>query len=100
MSTFGELVALDLEYFTPKGREVMEKVFWKNSLAAYRWKKAPRQPAQSRPDRPHNKKPKQEKGTRAMMKTHRRRIADRSPVGRARHGANTANFCGGAKAVR
>ena len=39
MSTFGELVALDLEYFTPKGREVMEKVFWKNSLAAYRWKK-------------------------------------------------------------
>ena len=33
------LVALDLEYFTPKGREVMEKVFWKNSLAAYRWKK-------------------------------------------------------------
>jgi len=39
MSTFGELVALDLEYFTPKGRDVMEKVFWKNSLAAYRWKK-------------------------------------------------------------
>jgi len=39
MSTFGELVALDLEYFTPKGREVMEKIFWKNSLAAYRWKK-------------------------------------------------------------
>jgi L-fuconolactonase len=39
MSSFGELVALDLEYFTPKGREVMEKVFWKNSLAAYRWKK-------------------------------------------------------------
>jgi L-fuconolactonase len=39
MSTFEELVALDYEYFTPKGREVMEKVFWKNSLAAYRWKK-------------------------------------------------------------
>jgi predicted TIM-barrel fold metal-dependent hydrolase len=39
MSTFGEMVALDLEYFTPKGREVMEKVFWKNSLSAYRWKK-------------------------------------------------------------
>ena len=39
MSTFGELVALDLEYFTPKGHEVMEKVFWKNSLSAYRWKK-------------------------------------------------------------
>lgn len=39
MSTFGELVALDHEYFAPKGREVMEKVFWKNSLAAYRWKK-------------------------------------------------------------
>jgi predicted TIM-barrel fold metal-dependent hydrolase len=39
MSTFGELVALDHEYFGPKGREVMEKVFWKNSLAAYRWKK-------------------------------------------------------------
>ncbi|HEY1877322.1 MAG TPA: amidohydrolase family protein, partial [Rhizomicrobium sp.] len=39
MSTFGELVALDYEYFTPKGRDVMEKVFWKNSLAAYRWKK-------------------------------------------------------------
>ena len=39
MSTFGELVALDLEYFTPKGRAVMEKIFWKNSLAAYRWKK-------------------------------------------------------------
>jgi len=39
MSTFGELVSLDHEYFTPKGHEVMEKVFWKNSLAAYRWKK-------------------------------------------------------------
>ena len=39
MSTFGELVALDHEYFAPKGREVMEKIFWKNSLAAYRWKK-------------------------------------------------------------
>ncbi|MFO1246760.1 MAG: amidohydrolase family protein [Alphaproteobacteria bacterium] len=39
MSTFGELVALDRAYFGPKGREVMEKVFWKNSLAAYRWKK-------------------------------------------------------------
>ena len=39
MSTFGELVALDQEYFAPKGREVMEKVFWKNSLSAYRWKK-------------------------------------------------------------
>jgi len=37
MSTFGELVALDLEYFTPKGRDVMEKVFWKNSLKPYRW---------------------------------------------------------------
>ena len=46
MSSFGELVALDLEYFTPKGREVMEKVFWKNSLAAYRWKKRrPNQPS-------------------------------------------------------
>lgn len=46
MSTFGELVALDHEYFAPKGREVMEKVFWKNSLAAYRWKKrAPNQPS-------------------------------------------------------
>jgi predicted TIM-barrel fold metal-dependent hydrolase len=42
MSTFGELVALDHEYFAPKGREVMEKVFWKNSLAAYRWKKRAR----------------------------------------------------------
>ena len=39
MSTFGELVALDQEYFAPKGRDVMEKVFWKNSLSAYRWKK-------------------------------------------------------------
>ena len=46
MSSFGELVALDLEYFTPKGREVMEKVFWKNSLSAYRWKKRrPNQPS-------------------------------------------------------
>lgn len=25
------------EYFTAKGREVCEKFFWKNSLAAYRW---------------------------------------------------------------
>ena len=39
MSTFGELVALDRAYFGPKGHEVMEKVFWKNSLSAYRWKK-------------------------------------------------------------
>jgi len=27
------------EYFTGKGAAVVEKVFWKNSLAAYRWKK-------------------------------------------------------------
>lgn len=39
MSSFGQLVDLDYEYFAPKGREVMEKVFWKNSLSAYGWKK-------------------------------------------------------------
>ena len=26
------------DYFTGKGREACEKYFWKNSLAAYRWK--------------------------------------------------------------
>ena len=46
MSTFGELVALDHEYFSPKGREVMEKVFWKNSLCGLSLEEAARQPAQ------------------------------------------------------
>jgi predicted TIM-barrel fold metal-dependent hydrolase len=39
MSSFEELVDLNYAYFGPKGREVMDKVFWKNSLSAYRWKK-------------------------------------------------------------
>ena len=34
-----EAIQKTAEYFTPKGHEVMEKVFWKNSLSAYRWKK-------------------------------------------------------------
>jgi predicted TIM-barrel fold metal-dependent hydrolase len=46
MSSFEELVDLNYAYFSPKGREVMDKVFWKNSLSAYRWKKRrPNQPS-------------------------------------------------------
>jgi predicted TIM-barrel fold metal-dependent hydrolase len=39
MSTFGELLALTHAYFSEKGPEAVEKFYWKNSLAAYRWKK-------------------------------------------------------------
>ena len=33
--------ALALEYFTPKGAEVVDQVFWKNSQLAYRWTREP-----------------------------------------------------------
>ena len=39
MGTFGETLDLVHEYFTKKGPEAVEKFFWKNSLAAYRWVK-------------------------------------------------------------
>ena len=39
MGTFGETLGLVHEYFTQKGPAAVEKFFWKNSLAAYRWVK-------------------------------------------------------------
>jgi L-fuconolactonase len=39
MSTFGEMLALVHGYVSQKDPEAIEKFFWKNSLAAYRWKK-------------------------------------------------------------
>ena len=39
MGTFPQTLNLVLEYFTAKGREVAEKFFWKNSVAAYHWVK-------------------------------------------------------------
>jgi predicted TIM-barrel fold metal-dependent hydrolase len=37
MSTFGETLAMVHEYVTQKDPTANDKVFWKNSLAAYRW---------------------------------------------------------------
>ena len=42
--TYPQVLSIVRDYFTSKGREVEEKFFWKNSLAAYRW--ASRNPAQ------------------------------------------------------
>jgi len=39
MSTFGEMLALVHGYVAQKDPEAVEKFFWKNSLAVYRWKK-------------------------------------------------------------
>ena len=39
MSTFGELLELVHTYVSQKDPGAVEKLFWKNSLAAYRWKK-------------------------------------------------------------
>jgi L-fuconolactonase len=37
-ASYGEVFNLAWQYFTAKGQAVAEKVFWKNSVAAYRWK--------------------------------------------------------------
>ncbi len=37
MGTFAETFNLVREYFTSKGPDVVEKFFWKNSVAAYHW---------------------------------------------------------------
>jgi len=43
---YPEVFKIVREYFAGKGRAAEEKYFWKNSLAAYRWKKrAPNQPS-------------------------------------------------------
>ena len=43
--TYPQVLSVVREYFTGKGPAAAEKYFWKNSLAAYRWKKrAPHQP--------------------------------------------------------
>jgi L-fuconolactonase len=39
MGTFGETLGLVQQYFKQKGPEAVEKFFWKNSVAAYRWVK-------------------------------------------------------------
>lgn len=45
LGTYKQVLSIVREYFTAKGREVAEKYFWKNSIAAYRWvKREPRQP--------------------------------------------------------
>lgn len=36
---YPQVLGVVREYFTAKGREVAEKYFWKNSIAAYRWVK-------------------------------------------------------------
>ncbi len=42
---YPEVLNIVQEYFTAKGRRIAEKYFWRNSVAAYRWKKrAPDQP--------------------------------------------------------
>jgi L-fuconolactonase len=42
---FETILGVVREYFTAKGREVAEKYFWKNSIAAYRWiRRDPSQP--------------------------------------------------------
>ena len=38
-ATYPLVLKIVREYFTAKGTEVAEKYFWKNSLAAYHWKK-------------------------------------------------------------
>jgi predicted TIM-barrel fold metal-dependent hydrolase len=43
---YPEVLQVVQDYFTRKGPAVAEKYFWRNSLAAYRWK--PRDPAQRR----------------------------------------------------
>jgi L-fuconolactonase len=32
-----QIVGIVREYFLGKGREIAEKYFWRNSVAAYRW---------------------------------------------------------------
>ena len=39
MSTFGELLELVHGYVSHKDPGAIDKLFWKNSLTAYRWKK-------------------------------------------------------------
>jgi L-fuconolactonase len=44
-SPYSQMLSLVRQYVSAKGPAVMEKFFWKNSLAAYRWvKRAPNQP--------------------------------------------------------
>ena len=46
MGTFAQTLALVHEYFEQKGPQALEKFFWKNSVAAYRWaKRQPNQPS-------------------------------------------------------
>lgn len=45
MGTFAQTVGLVHEYFNNKGQEAVEKYFWRNSIAAYRWvRRQPNQP--------------------------------------------------------
>lgn len=46
LGTYPQVLGVVKEYFTAKGRSVAEKYFWKNSIAAYRWK--PREASQPR----------------------------------------------------
>jgi L-fuconolactonase len=44
-SPYSQMLSLVRQYVSAKGPAVMEKFFWKNSVAAYRWaKRAPKQP--------------------------------------------------------
>jgi predicted TIM-barrel fold metal-dependent hydrolase len=39
LGTYDQVLSVVREYFMAKGRDVAEKYFWKNSIAAYRWVK-------------------------------------------------------------
>ena len=46
VATYAETLAIVRNYVTPKGERVAQKFFWKNSIAAYNWKRRlPDQPA-------------------------------------------------------
>jgi predicted TIM-barrel fold metal-dependent hydrolase len=46
MGTFAETISIVHDYFSTKGQEALNKFFWKNSIAAYKWvKRQPNQPS-------------------------------------------------------
>lgn len=47
VGTFDEVMAVGRAYIATRGPAVAEKVYWRNSAAAYRW--SPREPSQPRP---------------------------------------------------
>ena len=39
LATYAETLAIVRDYVAPKGERVGQKFFWKNSIAAYKWKR-------------------------------------------------------------